>query len=197
MWLAGIAMTGREGGRMRWERLFEDLDAQVESDAIRVREAEVADRTRHERAQIDVQSRLLASVGAGPIAIRLPGRSLHGVVQDVGPDWVLLEDESGASSLVATAAIRVVTGAAPGAVVPSAVARRFGLGSALRGISRNRSVVELVAEGVRLIGTIDVVGSDHLEMAEHAPDVPRRARNVSAMHVVPFWAFESAHRVRP
>jgi hypothetical protein len=49
---------------------------------------------------------------------------------------------------------------------------------------------------IRLVGTIDVVGSDHLELAEHASDVPRRAENVTAVHVVPFWALESVHPVR-
>jgi hypothetical protein len=181
---------------MRWERLFEDLEAQVESEAIRVREAEVADRTRHERARIDLQSRLLAAVGGRPVTFRLPSAALDGVVQDVGPDWVLLETGSRRSSLVATPAIQMVTGLAAGAVVPSVVARRFGLGSALRGISRDRSAVELVTQGIRLVGTIDVVGSDHLEFAEHASDVPRRAANVTAVHVVPFWALESVHPVR-
>lgn len=182
---------------MRWDRLFADLDAQLESEAIREREAEVADRTRHERAQIDMQAKLLASVGADPVTVRLAGRTVAGVVRDVGPDWLLLENDSGGSSLVATAAVRVITGVSPGAVLPSVVGRRFGLGLALRGISRDRSVVELVAEGLRLVGTIDVVGSDHVQLAEHAPDVPRRARDVTAVHVVPFWAFESVHLVRP
>lgn len=181
---------------MRWEKLFEDLAAQAESQELRAREAEVADRTRYERGQIDVQARLLASVGAAPLTVRLASRSLAGTVRDVGPDWLLLESGSRASSLVATAAVRAVSGIAPGAVLPSVVARRFGLGSALRGISRDRSVVELVAQGLRLTGTIDVVGSDHVEVAEHAPDVPRRPGNVTARHLVPFWAFESVRHLR-
>ncbi|MDN5795572.1 MAG: hypothetical protein L0H79_07440 [Intrasporangium sp.] len=182
---------------MRWDRLFEDLDAQVESDVIRQREAEVADRTRHERAQIDIQSRLLASVGTSPVTVRFVSRSLTGVVRDVGPDWMLLETAGRRSALVATAAVASIVGAARGVVEPSVVARRFGLGSALRAVSRDRSAVELVAAGVPLVGTIDVVGSDHLEMAEHAPDMPRRARNVTAVHVVPFRAIEWVRRVRP
>ncbi|EWT05515.1 hypothetical protein N864_03200 [Intrasporangium chromatireducens Q5-1] len=181
---------------MRWDQLFEDLDAQLQAEGLRERDAEVADRTRHERAQIDVQARLLASVGAAPVAVHLPSGSLRGVIRDVGPDWVLVEGGPGASSLVVTAAIRAVTGMAPGAVVPSIVARRFGLGAALRGISRDRSVVELIAGRLRLVGTLDVVGSDHVEMAEHAPDVPRRARNVVALHVVPFSALEVVQRLR-
>lgn len=182
---------------MRWDRLFEDLDAQLESEVRQERETEVADRTRHERAQVDVQARLLASVDASPLTMRLSGRSMTGTIRDVGPDWVLLETARGAAALVLSRAIRVVTGAAPGVVIPSVVARRFALGSALRGISRDRSVVEIVGDGLRLVGTIDVVGSDHVEIAEHAPDVPRRAHNVTAVHVVPFSAIESVQHLRP
>ncbi len=182
---------------MRWDRLFEDLDGQIESDVLREREAEVADRTRRERAQIDIQSRLLASVGAPPVTVRLANRTLTGVVRDVGPDWVLLETEGQRALLVVTAAVGSLVGVVRGAVQPSAVARRFGLGAALRAISRDRSVVELVAAATALVGTIDVVGSDHLEIAEHAPDLPRRARNVQAVHVVPFAAVETVRQVRP
>lgn len=175
---------------MRWERLFDDLDAQLASEALRERSAEVADRTRYERAQVDVQARLLGSVGGPPVTLRLAARSLVGTVREVGPDWVLLHTAD-VSCLIPTAAVCTISGLAPGVVLPSAVARRFGLGSALRGISRDRSVVDLAAGGMRLTGTIDVVGADHVELAEHPPDLPRRARNVRAVHVVPFWAIES------
>lgn len=181
---------------MRWQRLFEDLDAQLASEALRERSAEVADRTRYERAQVDLQARLLGSVGGLTVTVRLAQRTVTGTVRDVGPDWVLLETVD-ASCLIPTAAVCTLSGLAPGAAVPSAVARRFGLGSALRGISRDRSVVDLVAGGARLTGTIDVVAADHLELAEHAPDVPRRDRDVRAVHVVPFGAIESVQARRP
>ena len=56
---------------MRWERLFDDLEAQLELDERREQEAEVADRTRRERAQVDLQARLLANVGV-TVSLRLP-----------------------------------------------------------------------------------------------------------------------------
>jgi len=37
-----------------------------------------------------------------------------------------------------------------------------------------------------LTGTIDRVGADFLEMAEHALDVARRAGNVAGVRTVPF-----------
>lgn len=182
---------------MRWDRLFEDLEARLEADAARERSAEVADRTRRERAQVDLQSRLLASVGAHAVGVRLRAATLTGRLVDVGPDWILLEVGAEGSVLVPTAALRSLTGLAPGVRTASVVARRFALGAALRAISRDRALVEIDSGGLRLVGTIDVVAADHLEVAEHARDVPRRSRDVLATHVVPFAGLESVRRLRP
>ncbi len=69
-------------------------------------------------------------------------------------------------------------------------ARRFGLGYALRALSRDRATVaiSLAGAGPRLLGTIDAVGADHLDLAEHPEGVPRRRENVRAVTTVPFTA---------
>ena len=74
---------------MRWERLFEELDARFDAEATLERDAEIADRTRRERAQIALYSRLLANVGRGPISLRLPGTPVHGSSSALQPTWVL------------------------------------------------------------------------------------------------------------
>lgn len=188
-------MTGEEA-RVRWDRLFDDLEAQLELEDSRELDSEVADRTRRERAQLDLQSRLLANQGA-MVHARVSSGMLTGVVADVGPDWLLLEPRPECPVLVALAALRSLTGLAPGAVTPTALARRFGLGAALRAVSRDRATVALTDVDARVIvGTIDVVGADHLEIAEHASDEVRRASNVVARHLVPFAAIESVRRLR-
>ena len=184
---------------MRWERLFTELEARFDAEAALERDAEIADRTRRERAQIALYSRLLANVGQGTISLRLPGtagpRVIVGTPTDVGPDWLLLVDSADRSVLVPLAALRSITGLRPGAQEPSLVGRRFTLGAALRAISRDRAVVDLVdVEGVVLTGTIDAVGADHLDLAEHAPDEPRRARHVVRTHVMAIVALGSIHR---
>jgi hypothetical protein len=69
------------------------------------------------------------------------------------------------------------------------MARRFGFGYALRGVSRDRAVVALVdVSGATVTGTIDAVGADALELSEHPSDLPRRPENVTARRVVPFTA---------
>ena len=71
---------------------------------------------------------------------------------------------------------------------PARTARRFGLGYALRALSRDRATVavSLVGGGPPLLGTIDAVGADHLDLAEHDEGVPRRRENVRAVATVPF-----------
>lgn len=181
---------------MRWDRLFDDLAAQLTLDESRELEAEVADRTRRERALLDLHTRLLANVEASPLGLRLPGRVITGRLTDVGPDWALVETAPDRPCLVALAAVRGITGLAPGARTPSVVAKRFGLGAALRAVSRDRAVVELAdVDGRAVTGTIDVVGADHLELAEHAPDEMRRAANITGRLLVPFWSLGSVRRI--
>ena len=181
---------------MRWDRLFDDLEAQLALDDVRGLEAEVADRTRRERALLDVHTRLLAHVDATHVGLRLRERVVAGRLVDVGPDWALVETAPGRPVLVALAAVRAVSGLGPGARTPSVVARRFVLGAALRAVSRDRAVVEVVdVDGHPATGTVDVVGSDHLELAEHAPDETRRSANVTGRLLVPFWSLASVRRL--
>ena len=92
--------------------------------------------------------------------------------------------------------MRSITGLRPGAQEASLVGRRFTLGAALRGISRDRAVVDLVdVEGQVLTGTIDAVGADHLDLAEHAA---RRAASGPSCcpdsHVIPIAALGAVRR---
>lgn len=181
---------------MRWDRLFQDLEAQLALEDVRELGSEVADRTRRERALLDVHTRLLANVGAPGVGVRLPGRVLTGRLVDVGPDWVLLESAPERPVLVALGAVRAVSGLGAGARTPSVVAKRFALGAALRALSRDRAVVEIAdVEGRQATGTIDVVGADHLELAEHAPDESRRTANITGRLLMPFWSLGSVRRL--
>jgi hypothetical protein len=184
---------------MRWERLFEDLEARLDSDSRLERELEVADRTRRERALIALHGRLLANVGQTDVAVRLAGGATAlttvGTITDVGPDWILLAEPPRQSVLASLAAVRGVVGLRPGAQEAGLVGRRFTLGAALRGISRDRAGVHVSdVDGRVLTGTIDAVGSDHIDLAEHALDEPRRGRHVVRTHVIPFSAISSIRR---
>ncbi len=57
---------------MRWERLFDDLEAQLVADERRDLDAEVADRTRRERALLGLHERLAAVVDGDPLSCGSP-----------------------------------------------------------------------------------------------------------------------------
>lgn len=172
---------------MRWDRLFDDLEGQLEAAARLERQGEVADRTRRERAAIGLHERLLAHRG-GHVTVRCgAGDRVAGRIEDVGVDWLMLDSAPGAV-LVHLPAIRSVSGLPGRAEAPSAVARRFSIGMAVRVMSRDRVGVTVVdVTGTVLTGTVDAVGADYLELAEHPLDVPRRGENVRGLRVVP-WA---------
>lgn len=173
---------------MRWEQLFADLEGQWEAEARRDLDAEVADRTRRERARVGLYERFSAAVGR-PVRLGLAaGVVLAGRVVDAGDGWVLVDAGTGGPALVPSGAIAYVTGLPPRAG-GSEAGRRFGLGYALRGLSRDRAVVALTdLTGAVATGTIDAVGADALDLAEHAPEEPRRAGNVTGRRLVPFTA---------
>jgi hypothetical protein len=181
---------------MRWDALFADLSAQWDAESRRELDAEVADRTRRERASVGLYERL-AAAGEDPVAVSLSsGVTVRGRVADVGDGWLLLAAQpdapgagsSSAPALIPFGAVTAVAGLSA-RVGGTAAGRRFGLGYALRGLSRDRSVVLLTdLTGAVVSGTIDAVGLDLLELSEHAADLPRRAENVTGRRLVPFSA---------
>ncbi|HET7276938.1 MAG TPA: hypothetical protein VFJ22_02575 [Dermatophilaceae bacterium] len=173
---------------MRWDRLFDDLEAQWDAQARRDLDSEIADRTRRERAAVEMFDRVAAHMGQ-PLQVRLVTRSVvEGLVADLGKGWMLVDEGGGRSALVSLPAVMSVTGL--GSRAQAAVtARRFGLGYALRGLSRDRAVVQMEdVSGVMLTGTIDAVGADACDFGEHAADEPRRRENVRAHRTLPFEA---------
>src|SRR3954470_17652127 len=96
--------------RMRWQQLFADLQAQFEAEEAAAEHAESASRARAEVGALGILDRLRGAVGlpvvlgcgaAGPVA---------GVLSDVGPDWLLVEDEGRRQCLVSLAAVGSVAG---------------------------------------------------------------------------------------
>ena len=173
---------------MRWEELFGDLSAQWDAEVRRELDAEVADRTRRERAALGLYERLGA---AGDVRVGLglaTGTMLSGRVADVGDGWVLLAGEAGRMALVPFGGLVSVIGLT-GRAGGTAMGRSFGFGYALRGLSRDRAVVTVTDHsGTGVTGTIDGVGRDVLDLSEHAADLPRRPENVTGRRLVPFAA---------
>ncbi|KRE37695.1 hypothetical protein ASG73_08590 [Janibacter sp. Soil728] len=172
---------------MRWDRLFDDLEAQLAAHTRLELDAEVAERTRTERSKITLGERIAGGVGAR-LVVRVRGGSVaRGRLDDSGDGWLLLVDDGGRQQLVATAAVLGVSGL--GRPRDDTRARRFGIGSAVRGISRDRRAVAVIdVDGGTTHGTIDGVGADAFDITEHPLDSPRRAENVRGERVIPFAA---------
>ncbi len=181
---------------MRWERLFDDLEAQLAAEAALDLTAEVADRTRRERAMLGLHERLAGMRRAGQVTAEVAGLgTVRAVVADVGADWVLLGAGPERSILVPFAALRSLGGLAGRTSPATAVAKGFTLGAALRAVSRDRAVVTVIdADGRRRTGTIDAVGQDAMDLAEHPADLPRRLEHVSEVRTIPFAAIGAVQR---
>ncbi|QTE30289.1 hypothetical protein [Pengzhenrongella sicca] len=169
---------------MRWEALFADLEAQLEAALAADRAAEISELTRAERATVLLADRLRSARGADVALLVAGGATIAGELVDLGADWALVGD-GGRRALVPLQAVIAVRGlpvrAAP---APGAVARRLGLGSVLRALSRDRATVRLATEWAELAGRIELVGADHLDLVTGV-DAPRSG---APMWTVPFAA---------
>ena len=177
---------------MRWQALFDDLEAQLAEGEAAELQAEVADRTRREVGLVRVVDRLAAASGH-EVAVALGAAGvLRGRILDAGVDWLLIEETGAREVLVPLAAVLGVAGLGPHTGTPGAegeVGRRLDLRWALRGLARSRAGVALVLrDGSVVSGTLDRVAADHLDLAEHAPGEPRRPGAVRQVRLVPLAA---------
>lgn len=178
-------------GRVRWEALFADMDAQLEAAAAAELASEVSDRSRREVARLHLLDRAALAAGA-QLSVGVAGAgTVVGRLLRSGPGWWLLAADQ-VEILVCTDAIGWIAGLPAFAADPEtapALARRLGLGYVLRGIAKDRAAVAVVLRDATVItGTFDRVGADFVDLAEHAPGEPRRSGSVRGARTVPFAA---------
>jgi small nuclear ribonucleoprotein (snRNP)-like protein len=181
---------------VRWERLFDDLEAQLDAASAAELAGEVSERTRYERGQLTLADRLLAWVGQ-PVRLQLlGGTTVAGRLEQAAQEWVVVEHGPSVMLVPLAALVDIVgLGAAASTGDRQSVPRRMGLTAALRAVARDRSPVHVeLIDGRAVAGTVDAVGADHLDLAEHPPDEPRRPAAVRRVHTVPLTAIAA---VRP
>jgi hypothetical protein len=182
----------------RWEALFADLETQAVALDTAERAVEVEERTRIEVGRIRLLDRLRPAVGAD-VRLRCTGdRGVAGRLVRVGPDWLLVIEEAGREAVVVTAGVLSVSGLGRISAIPeseSVVESRLGLRHALRGIARDRSPVRIsLFDGTIVDGTIDRLGADFVEIAQHPAGEPRRRDQVREVAVVPLSALAVVRR---
>jgi hypothetical protein len=156
---------------MRFERIFEDLEGRLEHHEQQEVRAVSEDLARAERAQLTLADRL-----------RGAEERLSGTVQEVGAEWVgLRESRSAQRAVVPLGAIGIVEGLSSRArPAEESLRSPLGLGSVLREIARDRSVVRLETTAGTVLGRIAAVGADALDVLSlptgESSSVPGSAR---------------------
>ena len=125
------------------------------------------------------------------MSLSVPGAgSVVGLLRDVGADWVLLTVPAGRSALIPLRAVLAVRGVGRQTAQPQgAVVRRLRLSYALRAVARDRqSLVVALTDGSSITGTLDRVGADFIEVAEHPAGEARRPAEVRQVRAFPVSA---------
>ncbi|QLD12595.1 hypothetical protein [Microbacterium oleivorans] len=186
---------------MRWQRFFEDLEHQLDSEWEAERAALQTEAERLRLSRLALQERLgaLADDGAAVTVEFSAARILRGRATGAGADWVSLDLDlgldtrrHGSAALVPTGAIEAVAApepdllrsARPRAPRPPST-ERMTFGFVLRDLVRRRTAVRVHTDsGREWVGTIDRAGADHLDLSLHDPGAPRRAEAVVGQRVV-------------
>ena len=180
---------------MRWDRLFADLDVRFEELADAELLAEMAERTRAAAGAIRLTARLAGAVDRPLRVSTTAGATLGGVLERVGPDWVLLGEAPGREVVISLAQVTTIEGLTAGTgSAPTGIGLRLDLRHVLRGVVRDRAPVAVLVPGssagsptagTEITGTLDRVGADFVELAVHAPWEPRRAADVRTVLALP------------
>jgi hypothetical protein len=185
---------------MRWDSLFDDLESQLERE-ITAEELDVAaEEERLRLGRLGLRDRIVVLAGLGrTVRVELSGGERIDLrLRASGRDWVAgqlggaVRDQcilplAAIDSLVLSLTdLRSSLAATPQDDGPAAsLSSRLGLPFVLRDLCRRRREVELSLPGGSLVGTIDRVGRDHLDLASHEPGSPRRDEAIIEYRVVP------------
>lgn len=156
-----LSETVWQGRAMRWDELFEDLEAQAEAQDAVEREDLVAEVDAAESARLLLLDRL----GRGDVAkvALASGLIVEGAVADVGVGWFLLRARP-RELLVALRGVEWLEGATRADPDRERTARRLGLGHVLRGLAAREVEVVVETRNHDVAGTVTRTGADHVDV---------------------------------
>lgn len=150
-------------------RLFEELEAEFEASLRREADQQTVAALRAQAAETLLWEALARRVGSD-VAVQAGPRWFRGTLVASYPDFFVIRDRLSRTQYLVRLgpAVSVALPPEPQALrlLPAPPRYRFIL--ALRELARRREPVRLeLADGNDIAGTIEVVGNDHLEIAEH------------------------------
>ena len=172
-------------------RVFDELEAEFEAGLRREAEQESMAAVRAELGTTVLWEQLARRIGS-ETAVLAGTRAFRGTVVASYPEFLVLRAADGAEHLIrygAAASIALPAEPPPLRPTPAASRRRYQFGLALRELARRREPIRvLLADGTSCDGTIEAVGSDYLEIAEHDLGEARRRGAVRARRFIGFAA---------
>jgi hypothetical protein len=168
-------------------QLFEELEAEFDAGLRREAEQEAMAAVRAELGETLLWEQLARRIGS-PTVVRAGNRSFRGTAVASYPEFLALRAADGAEHLIRYGpAVSFALPAEPPQLrpTPAAATRRYRFTLALRELARRREPVRIeLADATTVDGTIEAVGSDYLEVAEHDPGEARRRAAVRARRFV-------------
>lgn len=185
---------------MRWDELFADIESQLEQELDAERLDMAVEEERLRLGRLSLRDRL-AAMTASERALRLElvsGEILDARVDTVGRDWLAGDIDGGGASRSVIVPIAAIAGVIPAggqlelglraASRSGELSAQLGMAFVLRDLCRRRVGVDLATRAGTCHGTIDRVGRDHLDLAEHERGEARRGRAVRRIRMIPFEA---------
>jgi hypothetical protein len=172
-------------------RVFDELEAEFEAGLRREAEQESMAAVRAEVGATVLWEQLARRIGTEATVFAGAG-SFRGSVLASYPEFLVLRAADGSEHLIRygpAASVALPTEPPTLRPAPASAARRYQFALALRELARRREPVRVqLLDGATCDGTIESVGSDYLEVAEHDLGEPRRRAAVRARRFVGFAA---------
>ena len=181
-------------GDARFDALFAGLEAQLDATSAADDDVAVEEIERAARSEVTLLDRLRGAARQ-PVVVEIADHGpVAGEVAEVGRDVVVLRADDG-DWAIPPWGIAAVIGADDRSAPADGIAERLGFTALARRWSMERSVVRVFRRGgAPLDGTIDRVGADHFDLAEHDPGVPRLPSEVRRSLAVPLAAITAVRR---
>lgn len=173
------------------QRVFDELEAEFDAGLRREAEQEAVAAVRAELGSTVLWEQLARRIGSDAVVLA-GARTFRGATVASYPEFLVLRADDGTEHLIRYGpAVSVALPAEPPTLrpTPNPAARRHQFALALRELARRREPVRVeLADGTSCDGTIEAVGSDYLEVAEHDLGEARRRLAVRARRFVGFAA---------